>query len=140
MTLAVRQALRYALQSAMAVLGVTIGVANIIVLISITDLGRRQATGLIATSARICFSSPPLRHRERAAGQLQLTPSPRTIFPAPACWPSAAAPEIESRRGHPVYSRARGARFRHAFFTTVQGSSTGLYRDRVASTRSAAAG
>jgi len=44
---ALRQISRFKLQSALAIIGVTIGVANIILLISITDLGRRQATGLI---------------------------------------------------------------------------------------------
>jgi putative ABC transport system permease protein len=38
---------RYRLQSALIVLGVGIGIANIIVLIGMTDLGRRQTMGLI---------------------------------------------------------------------------------------------
>jgi putative ABC transport system permease protein len=44
---ALRQMLRYRTQTALAVLGVAIGVANIIMLISITDLGKRQSTGLL---------------------------------------------------------------------------------------------
>jgi len=44
---AFQQMLRYRTQTALAVLGVAIGVANIIMLISITDLGKRQSTGLL---------------------------------------------------------------------------------------------
>jgi putative ABC transport system permease protein len=42
-----RQMKRFGLQSMLSVLGVAIGVANIILLISITDLGRRQTFSLI---------------------------------------------------------------------------------------------
>lgn len=42
-----RQMQRFGLQSLLSVLGVAIGVANIILLISITDLGRRQTFSLI---------------------------------------------------------------------------------------------
>ncbi|MBN2080654.1 ABC transporter permease [bacterium] len=44
---AFRQLTRFGLQSLLAILGVTIGVANIILLISITDLGRRQVLSMI---------------------------------------------------------------------------------------------
>lgn len=42
-----RLVLRFSVQGLLAILGVAIGVANIILLISITDLGREQAVGLI---------------------------------------------------------------------------------------------
>jgi putative ABC transport system permease protein len=38
---------RYGLQSALVILGVAIGVGNIIALVSLTDLGQRQTTGMI---------------------------------------------------------------------------------------------
>ena len=41
------QLLRYGVQSLLVVLGVAIGTANIIVLVSITDLGRNQTMGII---------------------------------------------------------------------------------------------
>ncbi len=45
--LAANQILRYGLQSSLAVTGMAIAVANIIMLISITDLGRSQTMGVI---------------------------------------------------------------------------------------------
>jgi putative ABC transport system permease protein len=44
---AMRLVLRFSIQGLLAILGVAIGVANIILLVSITDLGREQAVGLI---------------------------------------------------------------------------------------------
>jgi putative ABC transport system permease protein len=45
--LSLGQLQRYPAQSALAMIGVAIGVANIVMLLSITDIGRRQTTGLI---------------------------------------------------------------------------------------------
>jgi putative ABC transport system permease protein len=45
--LAANQILRYGLQSSLAVIGMAIAVANIIMLLSITDLGRSQTMGVI---------------------------------------------------------------------------------------------
>lgn len=50
---------RYRAQSALAVLGMAIGVANIILLLGMTDLGRRQASGLLEDfGARLIIVTP----------------------------------------------------------------------------------
>jgi putative ABC transport system permease protein len=57
--LALSQLRRYAAQSVLAMLGVAIGVANIVMLISITDIGRRATTGLIEDfGANLIFVAP----------------------------------------------------------------------------------
>jgi putative ABC transport system permease protein len=57
--LALSQLRRYAAQSILAMLGVAIGVANIVMLISITDIGRRATTGLIQDfGANLIFVAP----------------------------------------------------------------------------------
>jgi ABC-type antimicrobial peptide transport system permease subunit len=58
-TLALAQAWRYRLQTLLIVLAVGIGIANVIVLISMTDLGRRQTMGLIKDfGARVILVTP----------------------------------------------------------------------------------
>jgi putative ABC transport system permease protein len=54
-----RQLLRYSVQNGLVVLGVAIGVGNIIALVSLTDLGRQQTTGMIKDfGANLIFVSP----------------------------------------------------------------------------------
>ena len=54
-----RQMIRYWVQSGLVVLGVAIGVGNIIALVSLTDLGRKQTTGMIEDfGANLVFVSP----------------------------------------------------------------------------------
>ncbi len=54
-----RQLLRYGVQSALVILGVAIGVGNIIALVSLTDLGRQQTTGMIRDfGANLVFVMP----------------------------------------------------------------------------------
>ncbi len=56
---ALAQTLRYRLQTLLIILAVGIGIANIIVLISMTDLGRRQTMGLINDfGARVIIVTP----------------------------------------------------------------------------------
>ncbi|MCC7477886.1 ABC transporter permease [bacterium] len=56
---ALAQALRYRLQTLLIILAVGIGIANIIVLISMTDLGRRQTMSLINDfGARVIIVTP----------------------------------------------------------------------------------
>ena len=69
---------RYLIQSSLAVLGVAIGVANVIMLISITDLGRRQTMGMInqfganvfMVSPYIDFKAGPFANMKGASLQL----------------------------------------------------------------------
>lgn len=57
--IALAQMRRYRAQSTLAVLGMAIGVANIILLLGMTDLGRRQATGLLEDfGARLIIVTP----------------------------------------------------------------------------------
>jgi putative ABC transport system permease protein len=57
--LALSQLARYRAQSLLAILGITIGVANIILLISITDLGKRQTTSFMDDlGASLVFVTP----------------------------------------------------------------------------------
>jgi putative ABC transport system permease protein len=57
--LSLSQLSRYPVQSGLAMLGVAIGVANIVMLVSITDIGRRQTTGLIEEfGANLIFVAP----------------------------------------------------------------------------------
>lgn len=81
---------RYLVQSCLAILGVAIGVANVIMLISITDLGRRQTTGLInefganvfMVSPYIDFKGGPFANMKGASVQLP-DESWRVIEPLP---------------------------------------------------------
>jgi putative ABC transport system permease protein len=81
---------RYLIQSCLAILGVAIGVANVIMLISITDLGRRQTTGLInefganvfMVSPYIDFKGGPFANMKGASVQLP-DESWRVIEPLP---------------------------------------------------------
>ncbi|MCB1216537.1 ABC transporter permease [bacterium] len=81
---------RYLVQSSLAILGVAIGVANVIMLISITDLGRRQTMGLInefganvfMVSPYIDFKAGPFANMKGASVQLP-DESWRVIEPLP---------------------------------------------------------
>jgi len=64
-----RQLKRYPAQSALAVLGVAIGAANIIMLISITDLGKHQATQLLnELGANVLIISPHIELSGKSLG------------------------------------------------------------------------
>ena len=81
---------RYFVQSSLAILGVAIGVANVIMLISITDLARRQTTGMInefganvfMVSPYIDFKAGPFANMKGASVQLP-DESWRVIEPLP---------------------------------------------------------
>ncbi len=81
---------RYLIQSSLAILGVAIGVANVIMLISITDLGRRQTMGMInefganvfMVSPYIDFKAGPFANMKGASVQLP-DESWRVIEPLP---------------------------------------------------------
>jgi putative ABC transport system permease protein len=71
---------RYRLQSLLAVIGVAIGVANIIMLISITDLGRHQTMGLINDlGANLVIVMPYIDSKSGALGQMSSTFSPNHL-------------------------------------------------------------
>lgn len=121
-TNSLRQLGRFGIQSLLSVLGVTIGVANIIMLISITDLGRRQTLGLIGDfGANLLIVTPfidvtqgPFSGINSAQFSAHLPDQAREAV--------AAAPEIEAvaaallMPGHVV----RGDR---QVYTTIQGAS-----------------
>ncbi|MCB1219827.1 MAG: ABC transporter permease [Planctomycetales bacterium] len=81
---------RYLVQSSLAILGVAIGVANVIMLISITDLGRRQTMGMInefganvfMVSPYIDFKAGPFANMKGASVQLP-DESWRVVEPLP---------------------------------------------------------
>lgn len=90
LTQGLTQIRRYLVQSSLAVLGVAIGVANVIMLISITDLGRRQTMGMInefganvfMVSPYIDFKAGPFANMKGASVQLP-DESWRVIEPLP---------------------------------------------------------
>jgi putative ABC transport system permease protein len=117
-----RQMARFGLQSLLSVLGVTIGVANIILLISITDLGRRQTLGLIGGfGANLLIITPyvdvtqgPLSGINSAQFSAHVPDAARAAI--------AQAPEIEAvagallMPGHVLYGERQA-------FTTINGAS-----------------
>ena len=118
---AIRQTMRFGLQSALAVLGVMMGVANIILLISITDLGRRQATGMINDfGANLLIITPFIDVTKGPLGGHSSLLS--SHIPDRAREVVAAADEIEVvaaallMTGHAVHGE-------DSYFTTLQGVS-----------------
>jgi len=117
-----RQMARFGLQSMLSVLGVTIGVANIIMLISITDLGRRQTMGLIGDfGANLLIITPyidvaqgPLSGINSAQFSAHLPDEARAVV--------AAAPEIETVAAALLMPGHVNRGERQAF-TTIQGVS-----------------
>lgn len=78
--LAANQILRYALQSALAVTGMAIAVANIIMLISITDLGRSQTMGVINDlGANVLVVMPFVEADSGAIAHMMTSFSSRTL-------------------------------------------------------------
>src|SRR5437762_14350761 len=81
-TTALQQMLRYRAQSLLVIIGVGIGVANIILLMSMTDMGRRQTLGqleqfgarLLIITPHVDFSAGPLAmfSQANASGHLPL--------------------------------------------------------------------
>ena len=90
---------RYRLQSMLAILGVGIGVANIIMLISITDLGRHQTMGLInELGANLIIVMPYIDSKSGAMSQLSSNFSPNHI-PLETLDAVRAVPQIREAAG-----------------------------------------
>lgn len=116
---ALAQMLRYRTQTLLAVLGVAIGVANIIMLISITDLGRRQATGLMRDFGSTMLMVTPCMEMEGGMGGIN--PAVAAAFiPAETSRIVRAVPEIEAAAGF-VLLPAHASAGDKSCFTTVAG-------------------
>jgi len=119
---ALRQLARFGMQSALAVLGVTIGVANIILLISITDLGRRQTLGLIGDfGANLLIVTPYIDVQQGPLGGINMSQMSAHV-PDDARRVVAAAEEIEAVAAA-MLMPAHVERGEQRSFTTVQGVS-----------------
>jgi putative ABC transport system permease protein len=120
--LAWQQAVRFRLQSILAMLGVAIGVANIILLVSITDLGKRQSTGLInELGANLVFITPFIDMESGPVG-LMSTSQMSSHLPARTMETVRATSVIESVAGA-LLLPGHVSRAGEEFFTTVQGAS-----------------
>ncbi len=103
---ALQQMRRYRLQSALIVLGVGIGIANIIVLISMTDAGRRQTMDLIDSfGANLLIITP---YVDFGGGAMSVFSNannggyiPQALFEALADCP-ALAPATSADAGEPL--------------------------------------
>lgn len=126
---AISQLGRYRAQSILAVLGVAIGVANIILLISITDLGKRQTTNFMNDlGASLVFVTPFV---DMANGNLEsFSHTQATQFlPAATLNSVKATPGIDTAvaivmfPGHAGYGTKR-------WFTTLEGVSADFLKVR----------
>ena len=123
------QLLRYRAQSALAVLGVAIGAANITVLISITDLSKHEAGSFISNmGANMLFVAPYIDLEN--GGFSNLTPAQVSQFmPRAVLTNLESLPEIEALTGvvmlpgHVGYGAKR-------MFTTLEGVSPAYQRLR----------
>lgn len=120
--ISVVQLLRYRAQSALAIIGVAVGVANIITLISITDLGKHQSAAFIAKmGANTLIVSPYVDFTSGVFSNI--TPAQASQFlPAEAVDALQGIPGIEGvvgvalLPGHVGYKSIR-------WFTTLEGVS-----------------
>jgi putative ABC transport system permease protein len=117
---ALRQMLRYKVSSALVVLGVAMGVANIIMLISITDLGKRQTIGLLKDFGSNMLVITPFAEAGDGIAQGLTLSMASTHLPTRASALVAGLPEIETAAGllvMPAYASSGG----HDHYTTVGG-------------------
>jgi putative ABC transport system permease protein len=135
-TTALQQMLRYKLQSLLVVLGVAIGIANIILLMSMTDMGRRQTLGLLEDfGARVLIivpyvdlSSGPLSvfSQANASGHL-----PMEVYTALFEVPELA-PREDGGAGRQVSAMlplsAHVSADAHSWFTVVAGTTEQVQR------------
>jgi putative ABC transport system permease protein len=134
------QIARYRAQSALVILGVAIGIANIIVLISMTDIGRRQTTNLIEDfGARVLIITPFI---DLSSGAISIFSQANNSghlgnevyaalqqSPALASRPGAKPGEPESRQVSAMlqlgaHVSAEGA---EPWFTTIAGATPQVY-------------
>lgn len=119
---ACQQLLRYRAQSALAVLGVAIGAANITVLISITDLSKHQAGSFIRNmGANMLFVAPYIDLEN--GGFSNLTPAQVSQFmPREVLTNLESLPEIEAVTGVAMLPGHVGFGAKR-LFTTLEGVS-----------------
>jgi putative ABC transport system permease protein len=116
------QLLRYRAQSLLAILGVAVGVANIITLISITDLGEHQTSAFMKKmGANMLIVSPPV---DFTGGMFSnITPAQASQFlPASAVEELRGAPGIEGVVGVALLPGHVGIGAKRCF-TTLEGVS-----------------
>lgn len=126
---AISQLGRYRAQSALAILGVAIGVANIILLISITDLGKRQTTSFMNDlGASLVFITPFVDMNNGSLESFSHTQATQ-FLPLATVDAVKATPGIETAvpvvmfPGHAGYGTKR-------WFTTLEGVSSEFLKVR----------
>jgi putative ABC transport system permease protein len=117
---ALRQMLRYKTSTALVILGVAMGVANIIMLISITDLSKRQTVGLIEDFGSNMLVITPFADAGEGVAQGMSLSLASTHMPSQATQLIAALPQIERAAGFQVMP-AFAASGERSLYTTIVG-------------------